>query len=72
MEYLNYIVPVISTILISIIIYFLQNEKDQKKLSNITMSKIILPSMVGGIAIYIYMNKSSIHNEPIMEGNFFD
>jgi len=72
MDYLLYLTPVIFFIITTIIMYFVSEEKEKNKLSNVFF-KNMLPASVLSLLVFIiikYRNTSLL--EPMMKGNYFD
>ena len=72
---MDYKIPIIVFIVISVIMYFVSDtkEKDNKDTSFI-IKKSVAPGMVAAIvaAIYVKYKDRFISNEKLMPGNYFD
>ena len=68
---LNIIIPIVVFLTISIILYFLSNNKDKNKLDNI-FNQNILPAIVVSVFVFYFIKNKDNIEEPMMFGNYFD
>ena len=65
----QFIVPCIVFLIVTSILYYMNDEKDNKSI----LLKNILPGCLASIIVFIILKyKVLIANEPLMGGNYFD
>ena len=65
------LIPGITFLVLSILLYVISNNEDKNELS-VILTQNVLPSIVVSILTFIVIKYRDNFNEPVMKGNYFD